>query len=328
MKLFVLALFAIALDSVLLPLAGWILNWMAAWSQVVFVMAIFPLLMNIIQVCRGLYPSQPGAYKRFLQFCLIDSLIKGREDAMPQDGHAYTPAPTQPKDLEEALLDDPTDGEPHSSPTQPRLASTFTFHQRGDSLDADGERGRGRSRDASRTSSRVRGDDDGTRTPRTTSTTGIPRQRTPVVATSPLLTPITVSPGPSYRSLSMNHLQGAEGMRRTKSSDGYGSTGSTVPSPVPRAQRLRDQDVSPLPGSGGYDNDDGLFSDLDITPRPADVSRIPDPVLTFPSRINDRVRIQARRTLSSEEPRRTSGDGMRGTRESAGAGNDVMLNDV
>jgi hypothetical protein len=51
MKLFVLALFAVALDDVLLPLAGWILNWMQEWSQVVFVMAVFPLFMNIIQVC-------------------------------------------------------------------------------------------------------------------------------------------------------------------------------------------------------------------------------------------------------------------------------------
>ena len=328
MKIFVLALFALALDSVLLPLAGWILNWMAAWSQVVFVMAIFPLLMNIIQVCRGLYPSQPGTYRRVFQFCLIDSLIKGREDAMPQDGHAYTPAPTQPKDLEEALLDDPTVPESQSSPTQPRLPSAFTSHQRGDSLHADGERGRGRSRDASRTSSRVRGDDDVNRTSRTTSTKGIPRQRTPVVATSPLLTPVTVSPGPSYRSLSTNHLQTAESMRRTKSSDGYGSTGSTVPSPVPRAQRLRDQDVSPFPGSENNDHEDDLFSDLDITPRPADVSRIPGPVLTFPSRISDRVRIQARRSLSSEEPRRTSGDEIRGTREGTGTGNVVMLDDV
>lgn len=50
MKLFVLALFAVALDSVLLPLAGWILNWMQEWTQVVFVMAVFPLFMNIIQV--------------------------------------------------------------------------------------------------------------------------------------------------------------------------------------------------------------------------------------------------------------------------------------
>lgn len=50
MKLFVLALFAVALDPVLLPLAGWILNWMQEWSQVVFVMAVFPLFMNIIQV--------------------------------------------------------------------------------------------------------------------------------------------------------------------------------------------------------------------------------------------------------------------------------------
>lgn len=56
MKLFVLALFAVALDTVLLPLAGWILNWMQAWSQVVFSMAIFPLLMNILQVCG--FPSE------------------------------------------------------------------------------------------------------------------------------------------------------------------------------------------------------------------------------------------------------------------------------
>jgi hypothetical protein len=56
MKLFVLALFAVALDDVLLPLAGWILNWMQEWSQVVFVMAVFPLFMNIIQVST---PSRP-----------------------------------------------------------------------------------------------------------------------------------------------------------------------------------------------------------------------------------------------------------------------------
>jgi hypothetical protein len=52
MKIFVLVLFAFTLDSVLLPLAGWILNWMRTWSQVVFVMAIFPLFMNVIQVSR------------------------------------------------------------------------------------------------------------------------------------------------------------------------------------------------------------------------------------------------------------------------------------
>ncbi|GHJ88606.1 hypothetical protein NliqN6_5008 [Naganishia liquefaciens] len=322
MKLFVLVLFALALDDVLLPLAGWILNWMAAWSQVVFVMAIFPLLMNIIQ------------------FCLIDSLIKGREDAMPQDGHAYTPAPTQPKDLEEALLDDSIDPEPDSSLTQSRFPTTFPSHQRGDSLNTiDGERGRGRSRDASRTSSRARGDHvDGLRTPRTASTTGVPRQRTPVVATSPLLGPIPVSPGPSNRSLGMNHLYDAEGMRRTKSTDGYGSTGSTAPSPVPRADRIRDQDVSPLPGlgnTGDRDNDDdddddvdGPFPDLDITPRPADVSRIPGPSMIFPSRIDERVRIQARRSLSSEEPRRKGGRGTQGSRDGAGLGHVVMLDDV
>lgn len=245
---------------------------------------------------------------------------------MPQDGHAYTPAPTQPKDLEEALLEDTTDREPDSSPTQRRIRTTVSTHKRSDSAEIDNERGRGRSRDASRTSSRVRGGDDGLRTPRTASTTGmIPsRPLTPIIGTtSPLLAPIHVSPGPAFRSLGVH--QGAEDMRRTRSSEGYGSTGSTVPSPVPRAQRLRDQDVSPLPGSVEGDDDYVPFPDPDITPRPVDVSRIP--ATAFPSRIDDRVRIQARRSLSSEEPRRTSG-GLSGSREGAGEGNVVMLNDV
>jgi hypothetical protein len=109
-------------------------------------------------------------------------------------------------------------------------------------------------------------------------------------------------------------------MRRTRSSDGYGSTGSTVPSPVPRAQRLHDHDVSPIPGQ-----DDDSDGDPDITPRMADVSRIPGPTMVFPSRIDDRVRIQARRSLSSEEPRRrTEGHEGSRTREE----NVVMLDDV
>jgi hypothetical protein len=206
-----------------------------------------------------------------------------------------------------------------SSPRQPRPRINPGTHHRENSLSAapaaDTERGRGRSRDASRASSRVR--DGGSRTPRTTSTTGLSRPLTPI-ATSPLLAPISVSPVSPYRSLGV--LQSGEGMRRTRSSDGYGSTGSTVPSPVPRAQRLHDHDVSPIPGQ-----DDDSDGDPDITPRMADVSRIPGPTMAFPSRIDDRVRIQARRSLSSEEPRRRT-DGHEGSRTREE--NVVMLDDV
>jgi hypothetical protein len=206
-----------------------------------------------------------------------------------------------------------------SSPRQPRPRTNLGTHHRENSLSAapapDTERGRGRSRDASRASSRVR--DGGSRTPRTTSTTGLSRPLTPI-ATSPLLAPISVSPVSPYRSLGV--LQSGEGMRRTRSSDGYGSTGSTVPSPVPRAQRLHDHDVSPIPGQ-----DDDSDGDPDITPRMADVSRIPGPTMVFPSRIDDRVRIQARRSLSSEEPRRRT-DGHEGSRTREE--NVVMLDDV
>lgn len=248
---------------------------------------------------------------------------------MPQDGHAYTRTATQPKDLEEANPEDTIDHDSLSSPRQPRFRATRPAHQRGNSQpENDTERGRGRSRDTSRTSSRVR--DGGTRTPRATSTTGVSRPLTPI-ATSPLLGPVPISPDASYRSLGVQPST-AEGMRRTKSSDGYGSTGSTVPSPVPRSERLRDQDVSPLPGHN-EDDDEQISSsvDLDITPRLADVSRIPGPAMAFPSRIDDRVRIQARRSLSSEEPHhrtgRMGGHGG-GSRQGAKAGNVVMLDDV
>ncbi len=50
MKLFVIILFLFTLPSVLLPFANWILGWMSEWTQVVFVMAAFPLLMNVLQV--------------------------------------------------------------------------------------------------------------------------------------------------------------------------------------------------------------------------------------------------------------------------------------
>lgn len=240
---------------------------------------------------------------------------------MPQDGHAYTQAATQPKDLEEAILEETMDDDSTSSPRHPQRRTNLT-HRREDSLSAtsapDTERGRGRSRDASRASSRVR--DGGSRTPRTTSTTGISRPLTPI-ATSPLLAPISVSPVSPYRSLGVLQPSG-EGMRRTRSSDGYGSTGSTVPSPVPRTQRLRDHDVSPIPGQ-----DDDSDGDPDITPRMGYVSRIPGPTMAFPSRIDDRVRIQARRSLSSEEPHRRAG-GHEESRNGAKEGNVVMLDDV
>jgi hypothetical protein len=52
MKGLVLILFYFALPSILLPFANWLLGWMTEWTQVVFVMALFPLLMNVLQVSR------------------------------------------------------------------------------------------------------------------------------------------------------------------------------------------------------------------------------------------------------------------------------------
>lgn len=71
--------------------------------------------------------------------------------------------------------------------------------------------------------------------------------------------------------------------------------------------------------------------DPDATPRCADFSadRLPGPQ-AMPSRIDDRVRIQARRSLSNEgnEPRRSERRHTGGRRHDAPAGNVVMLDDV
>lgn len=111
-------------------------------------------------------------------------------------------------------------------------------------------------------------------------------------------------------------------MRRTRS-DGYGSTGSTTPSPVPRALKLSDDDIFPLPP-----NDVGsvhIDADPDATPRPSDAGF---PTLqVMPSRIDDRVRIQARRSLSNEGelPRHVNRWNKAGRGEPE---NVVMLDDV
>lgn len=118
-------------------------------------------------------------------------------------------------------------------------------------------------------------------------------------------------------------------MRRTRSGDGYGSTGSTTPSPVPRALKLSDEDVFPLASSHDVDSfprrhvEEGF--DPDATPRPGETTGFPVR-WEMPSRIDDRVRIQARRSLSNEGemPRHASRWGGRHGEE----GNVVMLDDV
>ncbi len=52
MKLLVLLIFLVALPGLLLPAADWVLGRMSEWGKVVFVMAVFPLVMNVLQV-RG-----------------------------------------------------------------------------------------------------------------------------------------------------------------------------------------------------------------------------------------------------------------------------------
>ncbi|KAJ9097680.1 hypothetical protein QFC21_004717 [Naganishia friedmannii] len=290
MKIFVLVLFAFALDPVLLPLAGWILDWMRAWSQIVFVMAVFPLFMNIIQ------------------FCLIDSLIKGREvgsdDAGDSEYH-YTAASTiVPKDIEQGLVSSSYEHPEETHDSSSSNASVPPLNHT--------ERGRGKSRESSRASSRFRGAGGGgaggSRTPR--STTG---SRTG----SRGLTPIpTYSASPSnaeHNSLKPKPRSGA--MQRTRSNDGYGSTGSTEPSPAFRGLTLRDamEDDGEVFALGGDDpprNDKRADTadaeehnavDPDATPRPDTGGTFqPAPSVVAPKRINDDVRIQARRSLSSE----------------------------
>lgn len=50
MKVAVLLLFWLTADAILLPFAVWLINWMSEKYQLIFVMAVFPLIMNVIQV--------------------------------------------------------------------------------------------------------------------------------------------------------------------------------------------------------------------------------------------------------------------------------------
>jgi hypothetical protein len=55
MKLAVILLFYFTAEQVLLPFAGWLIGWMEEDLQVVVVMAVFPLIMNVLQVRRLLF---------------------------------------------------------------------------------------------------------------------------------------------------------------------------------------------------------------------------------------------------------------------------------
>jgi hypothetical protein len=50
MKLAVILLFYLCAENVLLPFAGVLIGWMGEDTQVVVVMAVFPLIMNVLQV--------------------------------------------------------------------------------------------------------------------------------------------------------------------------------------------------------------------------------------------------------------------------------------
>lgn len=52
MKLFVILLFFLTAEKYLLPMTDWLIGWMEGDLQVVVVMAVFPLIMNVIQVSR------------------------------------------------------------------------------------------------------------------------------------------------------------------------------------------------------------------------------------------------------------------------------------
>lgn len=86
MKLCVVGLFAI-FPGPFVRLGNWVLDWMSATSQVIFVMMIFPLVMNV------------------LQFCLVDQILKDSSTleigkALAGDD-AYERLPTSARDEEE-----------------------------------------------------------------------------------------------------------------------------------------------------------------------------------------------------------------------------------
>jgi hypothetical protein len=90
MKLCVVGLFAI-FPGPFVHLGNWVLDWMSATSQVIFVMMIFPLVMNV------------------LQFCLVDQILKSGPEADEHkvvlspggDPGAYERLPTTAGDAEE-----------------------------------------------------------------------------------------------------------------------------------------------------------------------------------------------------------------------------------
>lgn len=52
MKIGVILLFYLCAEKLLLPFAGWLIGWMGEDVQVIVVMAVFPLIMNVLQVSR------------------------------------------------------------------------------------------------------------------------------------------------------------------------------------------------------------------------------------------------------------------------------------
>lgn len=289
-----------------------------------------------------------------VQFCLIDSLIKGREVGSDDDGgdsagYHYTAAPsTVPKDIEEGVVDRSSSSFDHVREEDNHASSSEP------SLPPLTERGRGKSRESSRasSSSRIRGGG-GSRTPRSTtgSRTGSRKGRmTPIpgYSTSPRTN------NPEHKSL--RPVSGA--MSRTRSSDGYGSTGSTEPSPAFRGLTLAvDPDVFSLGGQDPHaeigksvtkavmEEHEAMDPDFETTPRPDTggtfaSSSPPKSSSVASRRINDDVRIQARRSLSSEGRHVVSKGFHRGKRNdrygktTRGGGSDtdsgsvVLLNDV
>lgn len=109
MKLGVLVIFWVALDHVLLPVASWLLDWMRPWSQVVFVEALFPLTMNVIQVsCDAGGGPRSMLIVFSSKFWIIDTIIRS-------SGDLYV---VQAKDFEEL----PPPSQQHS-PVAPLLSA-------------------------------------------------------------------------------------------------------------------------------------------------------------------------------------------------------------
>lgn len=61
MKLAVILLFYLCAEKVLLPFAGVLIGWMGEDTQVIVVMAVFPLIMNVLQVSSTRGVGMPSA---------------------------------------------------------------------------------------------------------------------------------------------------------------------------------------------------------------------------------------------------------------------------